>query len=219
MTTQCQKELAELLARIEFPPYDLVVRFPDGNEKTYAIKNQKDETQAIEELEQWVNQNFQSVIITKGIYSEDLCQKLKGQYARVRSVFADRFHLHQDEFSGRECLGAKPIIEEDLGNGLKRVVHANAIEEISHFSEGKWEIKSRHYRNGEFEEGHFGQDGTILRGTRFVNGEYEFFGPDYIGHNEILFQGRFYVFAIIKIKEEKQLALLERNGRFYQISK
>ncbi len=214
-----QRQLEEMQARFAFPPYNLVIEFPQGNEETYAIQNPADEIRVIQELEQWVNQNFQSVKINGGIWSEDMCQRLQGQYARVRTVFANRFNLHQEEESVRECLGPKPVVEEALGDHLKQIRYANGIEEIRRFSQGKWQTEVRNYPNGEFEKGNFDQAGVLCRGVRFSKGEYEFFGPERLGHNEILFFGKFYVFAFVEINEKRQLALLEKDGGSYRLFK
>ena len=61
--------------------------------------------------------------------------------------------------------------------------------------------------------------GVLHREIRFAKGEYEFFAPKKLGGAKRLLLGKFYVFAIVDINEKRQLALLEKDGKCYRLSK
>jgi|GEM_PF-3873919 len=194
-TSQLHRELTELKARLDFPPYKLNLEIPGKGEKTYSISSQEDEKRVIQELEQWVNQNFKSIKINSGIFSKDFCQGLKG-FERVRAAFENRFNLHQKDGSTSEWLGPKPVAEETLGENLKKMRYANGIEDVWRFSKGGWQIETRCDSNGE----------------------YEFFSPKIVG-SPIDFSGKKYLFAPVKIDEKEQLVLLEKDKESYRIFK
>lgn len=216
---EIKQQLEEMQAGPVFCPYELVIEFPLRREKTYSIHNQADETRVIQELEEWMQEHFQSVIIKRGISSEDICQILQRQYARVRNVFASRFRLFQsDRFGEGERLGLKPVAEEGLNEHTKRIRYANGIEEVLYHSQGKWQVQERYYPQGKYEKGSFDSNGTLLSGVRFAQGEYRFFHPERIGNAEIIAHGRLYQFGFVDIEGKRQLVLLEKEGSSYRIS-
>ncbi len=212
-----QKQIEEVQARLDFPPYQLVIEFPEG-ERIYSVHSQNEEMRIINELKEWVNKNFQSLKIVSGVYGEDLCKILKGQNAKTRKTFTEHFNLHEREGEIYEWLGPKPIAEEVTGVDLRRVRYSNGIEEEERLFGDKWKTESRRYPNGDFEKGKFKQ-GLLDIGTRCFKGEYEFLYPENLGNGPILLAGKWYEFSKVEIDGEKRSALLEKKGGIFRFSK
>ncbi|MES2273648.1 MAG: hypothetical protein V4487_05615, partial [Chlamydiota bacterium] len=209
-------ETQRILAQIEFPPYTLIVEFPAGP-KPYRIESKQEEVRVVQELETWVNANFQPLRINEGIWSEDLCQRIGGQYARIRKVFTDHFALVKQESDGYESLQSKVIAQETLGDDLIRIRYGNGIVEKRRLIYGKWQIESRSYPSGDVERGRFWQ-GKLISGYTLSKGKYTFLYPQEFFNRAILLEGREHNFTEVEMDGKLQLALIEKEEQSYQLS-
>jgi len=211
-----QENIQQQLARLEFPPYQLTVKFPSGP-KTYLINNKQEEAEVIRELEQWFLKNYESLPIEDGISSEDFCQIVGGQYARIRKIFADHFVLSKPAHEIQESLNPKPIAQENLGDDRIRLYYTSGIREQQRLKQGKWELESRIYPNGDVEKGAFSA-GKLSQGYRCSQEGYTFLYPDKFFINSTYLELSGYNFTEAEIDGKTQLVLIERNGLSYRLS-
>ncbi len=211
--------IPELPKEEPFKPYTVeVCKAINWDHRSFQIDSKEQETKVMQELTAFAEKEG-ALLVRDGI-PQKWQVKLYPEATKVQEIFAAHFEIvpGKDDYSD-SWIRPKILKKTDLGEGKVRTEYVSGIvTELVPKENDRFEgIKT--YPNGLKEEGKFDENGILISGTRYKDGEVtSFFYPDCLSSDACLTGEP--EFAVIMLHGEQVLALVQAenvSGRNYHL--